>query len=174
MRLFKLIWKFNKHLYPADNPLPGNYLVVPFFVLSIFFITIFFYQMTYVAERIEFLSFSPLSSPAGKLNSLAYFSALEGDLDLGRYFYKLSLEYIPDPTIIDDQLVGLIYPGEKLERESLKIEKLLKIFPTSRDLNVLKANNAIKMGDDISLEESLDKLQFIDPNNQFVLGISTP
>lgn len=172
MKLVKLIWKFNKYLYPADNPLPGGYLIVPFFVLSVFFVTIFFYQMTYVAERIEFLSFSPLSSPAGKLNSLAYFSALEGDLELGRYFYKLSLEYVPDPITTDDQLVRLIYPNKELERKNLKIEEWLEIFSTSRDLNILKADNAIQLGDDNSLKESLEKLQLIDPNNQFVLGIS--
>ncbi len=172
MRLFKLIWKFNKYLYPTDNPLPGSYLIVPFFVLGIFFVAIFFYQITYVAERIEFLSYSPLSSPAGKLNSLAYFSALEGDLDLGRYFYKLSLEYIPDPITTDDQLIGLIYPNEKLERKNLKIKELLEVFPTSRDLNILKANNAIQLGDDDLLNESLNKLQLIDPNNEIVLGIT--
>lgn len=172
MRLFKLIWKFNKHLYPADNPLPGSYLIVPFFVLCAFFAAIFFYQITYVAERVEFLSFSPLSSPAGKLNSLAYFSALEGDLDLGRYFYRLSLEYVPNPIAVDDQLIGLIYPNEELERKNLRVEELLEVFPTSRDLNILKANNAIQLGDDDSLNESLDKLQLIDPNNEFVLGIT--
>lgn len=171
MKLIKLVWKFNKYLYPADNPMPGSYLMVPFLVLSVFFVTIFFYQMTYVAERIEFLSFSPLSSPAGKLNSLAYFSALEGDLDLGRYFYKLSLEYVPNPTTTDDQLIGLIYPNEELKRKNIEIEKLLETFPTSRDLNILKADNAIQLGDDNSLKESLDKLELIDPNNQFVLGV---
>ena len=172
MKLIKLIWKFNKYLYPSDNPLPGNYLIIPFFGLCIFFVAIFFYQLTYIAERVEFLSFSPLSSPVGKLNSLAYFSALEGDLDLGKYFYKLSLEYVPDPTTADDQLIRLIYPKRELTRKSLKIEELLEIFPTSRDLYVLKANNAIQIKDDYALEESLDKLQLIDPNNQFVLGIT--
>ena len=171
MKLIKLVWRFNKYLYPSDNPLPGSFLIVPFLLLCVFLTSIFLYQLTYVAERIEFLSFSPLSSPAGKLNSLAYFSALEGDLDLGKYFYQLSLEYVPDPTMTDDELIKLIYPDKELERKNSEINKLLEIFPTSRDLNILQAQNAVQMKDDSTFNESLEKLQLIDPNNQFVLGI---
>jgi hypothetical protein len=171
MKLIKLLFNFNKYLYPVDNPLPKKYLILPFLVLGVFLASVYSYKFTAVAERIEFLSFSPLFFPAGKLNSLAYFSALEGDLDLGIYFHELSLEYSLEPVPADDELIKLIYPNVELERTSANIEKLLVTFPTSRDLYILQAKYAIEMENESAYKESVDKLQLIDPNNQFVLGI---